>query len=489
MQMLEQLKTEAEALAQSETQKRHLTRKNWLLTSGLLAAIAIGALASSWFSRQNAQIARQGEVETLVKLAEERFASHQQLEALETSIQALALLDKYNLQPEFYLKKLQPLLSNVQERNRWEAHKNGVLGLSVASVKSSSNNSETLIASSGRDGTLKLWNTKGELRQTLKQQQDPQDPIAATQFSRTGKFLSAVSRYGDISLWKMSDLTESFQLKREGAGYGLSISLDDNILAAPTERGVVKLWKTLRKNNVPLNTLPAMQFLPPKYQNKDYKIYGLEFSPVSRNLIVYAGEGDFSIWLWQPKPGINKPVLLGKHDNDITKVTFSPDGRQIASSSTDGHVKIWSVDSLQSTKLLIDLSASEKQIYTLKFSADGKFLATAGEDKAIRVWDINQAVRFYNSQSKGKPKDSLLAEMEGHQAPIYEIDFLSQQDSEKSIHHIISASNDGTLRIWNWQPINHDNESKLQSSLKKACLSVRNYTAQDSRTKTACNQY
>ena len=72
--------------------------------------------------------------------------------------------------------------------------------------------------------------------------------------------------------------------------------------------------------------------------------------------------------------------------------------------------------------------------WCLRFSTDGKFLAVACPSPPM-----GSSVRVYSVEN-----GQLEAEMQGHKGPIYALDWHRN-------NKVLSASGDGTVRIWNSQ--------------------------------------
>ncbi len=115
---------------------------------------------------------------------------------------------------------------------------------------------------------------------------------------------------------------------------------------------------------------------------------------------------------------------LTRHSDYVSQVVYSPDGSQVASASFDGTARLWDPASGQT---LAELEGHEGPIYNLRFRPDGSSLATAGADGTARLWALD-----------GTP----LARLEGHTDEIIELAY--SPDGSR----LATASADGTARIW-----------------------------------------
>ena len=156
------------------------------------------------------------------------------------------------------------------------------------------------------------------------------------------------------------------------------------------------------------------------------------------------------------------PSPFEGHEIDVDYVAYSPDGKQIASSSEDGIVRVWDVSTGESrtfdasngivkewtypvafspdgTKLvsdttLINLSTGSftpKHFGTassIAFSADGRFLASGFNNANFLIRDAST--------------DQTIAQLVGHTRDVSSVGFFP--DGKQ----IMSASGDGTIRVW-----------------------------------------
>jgi WD40 repeat protein len=152
------------------------------------------------------------------------------------------------------------------------------------------------------------------------------------------------------------------------------------------------------------------------------------------------------------------PSPFEGHANEVDSVAYSPDGKQIASSSNDETVRVWDVStgerrtfetnsnlifsvafSPDGTQIaadggLINLSSGsftrlgEKSVLSSAFSADGRFLALGTYfPAACQIWDASTQTTI---------------QLVGHIDNVLSVAFFS--DGKQ----IMSASRDGTIRVW-----------------------------------------
>lgn len=188
-----------------------------------------------------------------------------------------------------------------------------------------------LVASAGKDKTVKLWNRNNASapEATLT---DHTEAVTSIVFSPTGQFLASGSLDGTIILWDVSgkQRIKSLEHRFDGA----------------------------------LSYVSAVGFSP------------------NRKWLVSAGR---HVKLWNVTD-IHNPTEgpTFTHDNWVQAVDFSPDGKFLASGGQRGNVKIWDV---QDKQIIKTLTRDSEGISTVKFSSNSRLLVTGGKDY-ISLWQL-----------------------------------------------------------------------------------------------------
>jgi WD40 repeat protein len=165
--------------------------------------------------------------------------------------------------------------------------------------------------------------------------------------------------------------------------------------------------------------------------------------------------------IFDARTGAALAVLRG-HAGSVSSVAFSPDGKQVLTAAEDG-ARLWDA---ASGALIAQLPGSGGKVRSALFSPDGRSAATAAQDGA-RIWDLQatppaprvlvaHAVSFVRYSSDGK----LLAALDDFTARIFgpsgvAIGVVAHNEAINAAAfspdglRIVTASNDGTARIWN----------------------------------------
>jgi WD40 repeat protein len=242
------------------------------------------------------------------------------------------------------------------------------------------------LASSGKDGTIKLWDvsTGTELR-TL----TAHSSVDYLTFNPDGKTLASGSLDGMIRLW---DVSTGTQLRIFAAAFAFSPDWKtlargsrDDITLKPDEVPIskIELWDVA--TGIELRTI------------NEQDVNSLTFSPDGKILAIDGA--DYTIKLWDVSTGRPLRTLTGAN---FGPVVFSRDGKILAGRSINSTmrpgefptttIKLWDVAS--GTELRT-LTGHSPRIYSVAFSPDGKTIASGvgggadGMSGTIRLWDVS----------------------------------------------------------------------------------------------------
>ncbi len=199
--------------------------------------------------------------------------------------------------------------------------------------------------------------------------------------------------------------------------FNVNFSPDGEIIASASEDDTIKLWK---RNGILIDTL--------KGHSDD--VARVIFSPADRQMLASASyDGTVKLWKQDGESESYKEAqTLKGHSDRVYSVSFSPDGQLLASASADKTVKLWQWDGNE-FKLLKTLEGRQghsNEVYQVTFSPDGEIIASASVDRTVKLW---------------RHDGTLLQTLEGHNGRILQVSF--SPDGQ-----IISASSDGTIKLW-----------------------------------------
>ena len=295
----------------------------------------------------------------------------------------------------------------------------------------------TLIAAIFADKTLGIYDTTtgGPILPLFKVDENPRSVI----FSQDGKLV--VSGGQALRLWNVQtgEEIESFDIDV----YSLAFSPDGTCIAAGCGGSLIEGDDRGYNNIRVINLEPAMTF------------YSHHLSIVGS---ITRLKGELST---SPFKG---------HENQVNSVAYSPDGRRIASTSDDSTVRVWNVStgsrrmfsansssircvafSPDGTQIAVDTGlfnlstgsftphAFGDKVNSIAFSADGRFLTLGSSGAAAcQIWDT---LTFQT-----------ILQLVGHTDDVRSLTFFPDGKN------IMSASKDGTIRIWNVESLEERGE-------------------------------
>lgn len=263
------------------------------------------------------------------------------------------------------------------------------------------------LATAGADATLRLWNGAGRLVRTIELDHGPANAIAFL----GGRVLTGHSG-GEIDLWDAASASKTGAFRRNEAAIGaLTYTGEPYRFAAGSADGKVALWDVRIKEG-PVHV----------FEGHNGPVKTLAYSP--QGPLLASGGAGGTLRLWNPETLAFVRVYRG-HRDTIESVAFSPGGRTLASVGTEGQVRLWST---AARRLLRTLRLPSGGGAALAFLPEG-ILAAGGSDGIVRLWEWRRRAR---------PVESL----PGHLGPVTALTF-----SLPGLR-LVSASSDGTLRIW-----------------------------------------
>ena len=309
------------------------------------------------------------------------------------------------------------------------------------------NHDGSQLASLGRDGSVKVWDTKDghqlfALRST-------NHLTIALAFSPSLSQLATAFSDGTVEVWDTrarqklwafhseSEKVEHLAYRPDGkrlALFGRSeVCVCDAVSGAlvgrqQTETPVTSVMFTSGGNRLLVRTERETRLF-----DADAKADLGHFSvpPVSAgSLFVSPGVDRFVtvgptgvVALW-PNPTAKTELgeIRGAQSSLVRRVFFSNDGRRFCTGGDSNTAKVWDAESGR------ELLSIPWRVYQARFSLDGKRLVTTGSEKVARLWDLEHR--------------SELFQLKGHSSPVETVIF--SPDGGR----LATGAQDGTVKLW-----------------------------------------
>lgn len=246
-----------------------------------------------------------------------------------------------------------------------------------------------------------LSDMEGNIQKTL--EGHPYD-IVRTYVSSGGNYLATGAL--DVYLWDGNGDTLAVYRKHRALIHDVAIHEEKKLVVSGGRDDVVCVW------NFQGETIFS------KRLENGLDVTRVAFVPNTE--LVAATTSGGKIFLLNPEGEVENEITAT--DTWITAMTPAPDGNRIAMGDASGLIRIYSLEGA----LLQDIHTQHSRINSLDFSPDGRLLIIGGE---------NGGPALRNEDAR------VIQQLIGHRAAVNRVLFTDQ-------NHILSASNDGTVRRW-----------------------------------------
>ncbi|KAM0753270.1 YVTN repeat-like/Quino protein amine dehydrogenase, partial [Meredithblackwellia eburnea MCA 4105] len=247
------------------------------------------------------------------------------------------------------------------------------------------------LASSSKDGTVRVWNSK--LRKLDFTLGSHTASVNVVRWGGEGVIYTASSDR-TVKLWDGKD-GKLIRTLSDHAHWVNTMALNTDFIlrTGPFDQHAKK---------------PASDEEAQSLALKRYKA----FTAVTPELVI-TGSDDHTLFLWAPlnSETPKKPLArLTGHQKQVNHVAFSPDGKWIASAGFDNSVKLWEG---RTGKFVASLRGHVAAVYRVSWSSDSRMLVSASKDSTLKLWDLKT--------------HKIRVDLPGHTDEVYCVDFVADK--------------------------------------------------------------
>ncbi|WP_017608537.1 nSTAND1 domain-containing NTPase [Nocardiopsis xinjiangensis] len=270
----------------------------------------------------------------------------------------------------------------------------------------------TRIATASRDGTARLWDTRGGL---LRELHGHMGMVEMVSWSPDSRRVATASRDNTVRLWdadtgrSLLRFTDATDVVR-----GVSWRPDGRHVAAASRDRVVRVWEA--------DTGRLCTQLTGHTDN----VLGIRWSPDGTRLATASHDRTVIVW---DLAEARQAVRLEGHRDFVEGVSWAPEGDRIATASGDHTVRVWNADTGEQ---LLLLRGHRDRVWNVEWSPDGRLLATASADRTARVFTADDAEER--------------TVLRGHTDAVWGVAW--SPDGTR----LATGSEDGTARLWEMEP-------------------------------------
>ncbi|MGF1495160.1 MAG: WD40 repeat domain-containing protein [Microcoleaceae cyanobacterium] len=262
----------------------------------------------------------------------------------------------------------------------------------------------------------------------------------------------------------------------------IDITPDNQKVVIGGSKGVIGIYQ--------LNTGKLLQSL--SGQNGENNISAVKVSPDGQKLIAGSDKGKLIIW------NLRNSKKLAEVSNDnhgVLSISISSDGTKAAIGYDNKRVKILTLETSETESLkqftLKPLLGHSSRVNGVSISSDNGKIVSGSDDKTMRVWDVSSQAEIHQNKDEEEvfsvafiPRSETIIGGLGNGRlkvwnPIQETEIETSTESYSKEKHgqkvsslafseirnlLVSASNDGSIKVWQVNPLRHVQELKKHTN-------------------------
>eukprot|EP01091_Cochliopodium_minus_P014459 TRINITY_DN4905_c0_g1_i1.p2 TRINITY_DN4905_c0_g1~~TRINITY_DN4905_c0_g1_i1.p2 ORF type:complete len:465 (-),score=67.73 TRINITY_DN4905_c0_g1_i1:34-1428(-) len=251
------------------------------------------------------------------------------------------------------------------------------------------NHSGTLLATGSYDGLARIWDAKGNLKNTLIKHKGP---IFSLKWNKNGDYLLSGSVDKTAIIWdpKTGGVKQQFEFHTKPT---LDVDWKDNTSFATCSTDkmiyVCELGKTSYVKC---------------FQGHQDEVNAIKWSPSGQYLASCSDDRTAKIWNMQN----DRPIYdFSDHTKEIYTIKWSPTGLGsanpnkkllLASASFDATIKLWDIEA---GKCINTLKEHTDPVYSVSFSPNGEYLASGSFDRNLHIWSVKDGTLLKTFKGNG----------------------------------------------------------------------------------------
>lgn len=297
-----------------------------------------------------------------------------------------------------------------------------------------------------KDGSVRLWDRTGGARRptSLRGHSRGVLDILVTPDS---KFLFTAGENGKVLRWDLGSsevMSNYVSLPGHSTSVGhLAVSRDGQWLVSGSADGSVRVWNA--SSPVPKSR---------KFPGHDAPIRAVAINADGSKVLAASQDGTASIWKSAAGAPGRRTILEGGTEEEpaqILDIEISADGQWVLTGHSNGTARLWDPSRRIPKLTALTMEGHEGAVSQVAFTPDSTLAITAGDDKKLRIWNLEA-----KDPSLSAPTFDL------HQARITDLVAVSDPDPSGPRRRLAAtASEDGTVRTWNLERRDHEQDSKV----------------------------
>lgn len=257
----------------------------------------------------------------------------------------------------------------------------------------------SLLASSGFDRKIMLWNTYGDC-ENFAVLTGHTGAVMDLQFSTDGNLLFTCSTDQTVRIWDM----ETGSCLRKFKGHGSFVNACHStrrgvqLLCSGGDDGTVRVWDRRQRD-------------PTRVYQSTYQVTSVSFNDTGEQIFSAGIDNQIKTWDMRKDDCMYK---MHGHADTVTGLTLSPDGFHLLSNSMDCTVRMWDVRPFAPEQRCVRIFTGsqhnfEKNLLRCCWSPDSSKVSAGSSDRYVYIWDVSTC--------------RILYKLPGHQGSVNTTDF------------------------------------------------------------------